>query len=459
MYDWGLVTTGDASVVSTAYADGEASATTACCGWLAEPYMDLAFKTYVAPSGTGPTNNPLPALSSISPTSARAGGQGVALTVTGTNFVPTSVVRWNGTDLVTTPDPTTPTTKLSASLPATAIATMGTSEITVFSPVPGGGTSIPVDFFVTDTGAAVDASTNVSGFTTAQLSSASASGGTVNLSLTPSPGNGTLTLAHYAGDPVTVPAPLPSSNFYDVHVSPGSTFTSLKLVICNGGNLVYWWDSATNRWLQASPQQPDPTQPGCVDVTLTPQSAPNLTQLAGTPFVVASDTTPPTTRATAAPGPVPSGEPLVSVSASGTVQTTTGATLGKLGPIQCWNSRGLLVTLVATDSGAGVKSLAYSASGAQPIASTTAAGGTVVLPTVSAAGLTTVVYAATDKVGNQQANRSLGVVVGSVDEGKIAFACAAPTPSFAMPAHGILVLTGTATLNGFTVPFSKTLHF
>lgn len=40
--------------------------------------------------------NPVPAISSLSPNSAVAGGQGLTLTINGSNFVNGSIVRWNG---------------------------------------------------------------------------------------------------------------------------------------------------------------------------------------------------------------------------------------------------------------------------------------------------------------------------------------------------------------------------
>jgi hypothetical protein len=50
-------------------------------------------------SSGGP--NSVPTISSIAPSCAPA-GEPVQLTVAGTNFVASSVVRWNGTDLPTT---------------------------------------------------------------------------------------------------------------------------------------------------------------------------------------------------------------------------------------------------------------------------------------------------------------------------------------------------------------------
>jgi hypothetical protein len=60
------------------------------------------------------------------------------LTVTGTNFVGSSVVRWSGANRATT---YVSPTQLTASIPATDLATAGTAAVTVFNPAPGGGTS------------------------------------------------------------------------------------------------------------------------------------------------------------------------------------------------------------------------------------------------------------------------------------------------------------------------------
>ncbi|PYV11735.1 MAG: hypothetical protein DMG07_18565, partial [Acidobacteria bacterium] len=82
--------------------------------------------------------NPVPTLTSISPSSALAGGAAFTLTTTGTNFAITSVVRWNGSDRTTT---YVSSTQLQAQVTAADIATAGTSPVTVFNPTPGGGTS------------------------------------------------------------------------------------------------------------------------------------------------------------------------------------------------------------------------------------------------------------------------------------------------------------------------------
>jgi hypothetical protein len=82
--------------------------------------------------------NPAPTTTLISPTSRFAGDGAFTLTVNGTNFVSSSVVRWAGSDRVTT---FVSSTELTAAIPATDLATTGSKAITVFNPAPGGGTS------------------------------------------------------------------------------------------------------------------------------------------------------------------------------------------------------------------------------------------------------------------------------------------------------------------------------
>ncbi len=82
--------------------------------------------------------NPTPTLSSISPTIVQAGLVSANVTLTGTNFVPTTVARFQGTALSTT---FVSSTTLTAALASTHLATSGTFSITAQSPAPGGGTT------------------------------------------------------------------------------------------------------------------------------------------------------------------------------------------------------------------------------------------------------------------------------------------------------------------------------
>jgi uncharacterized protein (TIGR03437 family) len=90
-------------------------------------------------------NNPAPVLSSISPNSASAGAAAFALTANGSNFVPSSKVRWNGAELQTA---FVSATQLSAQVTANLVASAGTAQVTVFSPAPGGGTTAPLTFTI-----------------------------------------------------------------------------------------------------------------------------------------------------------------------------------------------------------------------------------------------------------------------------------------------------------------------
>jgi trimeric autotransporter adhesin len=89
--------------------------------------------------------NPVPTLSSISPNTAAFGSAALTLTATGTNFVPTSTVLWNGAALTTS---YTNTTTLTAQVPATDLASAGTATVTVSNPAPGGGTSSGATFTI-----------------------------------------------------------------------------------------------------------------------------------------------------------------------------------------------------------------------------------------------------------------------------------------------------------------------
>src|SRR3970282_2230101 len=91
------------------------------------------------------THNPVPAITSVAPSSALAGDPAFTLTVNGTNFVSGSVVRWNGSDRTTT---FLSSTQLTAAIPASDLATAGTAQVTVFNPAPGGGTSNATPFTI-----------------------------------------------------------------------------------------------------------------------------------------------------------------------------------------------------------------------------------------------------------------------------------------------------------------------
>ena len=102
-----------------------------------------------------------PALSSLSPGSTIVGASAFTLTLNGSGFVSSSVVRWNGANRTTT---FVNSSQLRAAIPASDVASAGTAAVTVFSPPPGGGTSGSLPFSVVISTAAIAVSaTSVAG--------------------------------------------------------------------------------------------------------------------------------------------------------------------------------------------------------------------------------------------------------------------------------------------------------
>ena len=101
--------------------------------------------------------SPVPTINSFYPSCAPAGEQFVdsvdnQLMVSGLNFVASSVVRWNGTDLPTTLDSNSGGGVVTAQISASDIAAAGTAAVTVFNPPPGGGSSNSLTFTITPGG-------------------------------------------------------------------------------------------------------------------------------------------------------------------------------------------------------------------------------------------------------------------------------------------------------------------
>jgi len=86
--------------------------------------------------------NPAPSLTTILPSEAAVGSD---LPVTGSGFISQSVVDWNTTALATTD---VSSTELTATIPASDLASTGSFSITVTNPTPGGGTSTAATFQV-----------------------------------------------------------------------------------------------------------------------------------------------------------------------------------------------------------------------------------------------------------------------------------------------------------------------
>lgn len=87
--------------------------------------------------------NPAPVLTGIASSSAAVGGPAFTINVSGSNFVPSSVVQWNGSPRATT---YINSNQLTAMITATDIQSPGNFSVTILNPVPGGGLSSPAIF-------------------------------------------------------------------------------------------------------------------------------------------------------------------------------------------------------------------------------------------------------------------------------------------------------------------------
>ena len=95
--------------------------------------------------GGGGGENPLPAITSLSPTTAAAGSQVQSLYVNGTNFLSTSTVTYNG---VLHNSSLQSPTQIQIALAPNDVAATGSYPVVVTNPSPGGGSSAPVNFSV-----------------------------------------------------------------------------------------------------------------------------------------------------------------------------------------------------------------------------------------------------------------------------------------------------------------------
>jgi len=107
---------------------------------------------------TSVPNNPVPAITSLSPSSAPAGSAAQVLTITGTGFISTSTATFNGVAHTAT---FISSTQLTIMLTASDQATAGSYPVVVTNPAPGGGPSNAVDFTVTSASSALSVTTTI----------------------------------------------------------------------------------------------------------------------------------------------------------------------------------------------------------------------------------------------------------------------------------------------------------
>jgi hypothetical protein len=82
--------------------------------------------------------NPIPVISGLNPASVPVGGSGFQIVITGAKISEGAVMRWNGLDR---PSGVVSDSQLVGSILPSDISSVGTADITVFNPPPGGGES------------------------------------------------------------------------------------------------------------------------------------------------------------------------------------------------------------------------------------------------------------------------------------------------------------------------------
>jgi hypothetical protein len=182
--------------------------------------------------------NPAPTITSLSPTSATAGGPAFTLTVNGTGFVSDSIVNWKGSNRTTA---YMSSTQLTAAILAADILSSGTATVTVSNPTHGGGTSSTKNFTINKASQTITVVTHAT--TTAAYNSQ------FTVAATASSG---LTVTYSSGSP-------------SICTNVGATFT----MVSGTGTCVVQYDQAGNATYSAAPQVTDNTIAVKVSQTIT----------------------------------------------------------------------------------------------------------------------------------------------------------------------------------------------
>jgi hypothetical protein len=174
---------------------------------------------------SGQSPNPVPLINDpLAPTSVVPGNPGFTLTVNGTGFVLGSVVHWNGTALTTN---FVSSSRLTASVPGTDVASAGSAWVTVTNPAPGGGTSLPAFLRI------ATPVTNPSFVSYSQNTIFTHSGSVTSLITGDFNGDGKLDLA-FIGDQQGPPVSLsmPGINSYSICIELGNGDGSFQSAVC-----------------------------------------------------------------------------------------------------------------------------------------------------------------------------------------------------------------------------------
>src|SRR5579864_7486047 len=97
--------------------------------------------------GGNSSPTPPPTLTTLAPNVAVAGSADLIITATGSGFTMSSILNWNGTALTTN---YVSTTSLTATIPASDLATPGSVSVTVTDPSNGDAGSAVAQFKISD---------------------------------------------------------------------------------------------------------------------------------------------------------------------------------------------------------------------------------------------------------------------------------------------------------------------
>ena len=147
------------TLLSSSYTDGSHMSATLPSTLLTNAGNFPVVATNPAPGGGVSTpfsfqvQNPVPAIANLSPNTVYFGASDTTVTVNGTGFMASSVVKLGSSVLTTT---YVSSTQLTAVVPSSALGALGNLSITVTTPTPGGGTSNASQLQVTCDSTGVD---------------------------------------------------------------------------------------------------------------------------------------------------------------------------------------------------------------------------------------------------------------------------------------------------------------
>ncbi len=195
----------------------------------------LAQVTVTDPSQTSPTNavpftvlDPVPGITSISPTSTTVGTNGFVLTVNGSNFLSGAngtLVLFNTIPLPASAVTVQSPTVLTVAVPASNLTTAQVISVDTFNPQPGGGFDTnPTPPTLTVNAVSFTVSGGAVTVTTTAGTTGSTSSGTSTITLAPSPGAAVM---------ITCPAGTPGLTCSPLTIAAGSTTGTLTVNMLN----------------------------------------------------------------------------------------------------------------------------------------------------------------------------------------------------------------------------------